>query len=126
MRSQSPSLAPSRHANDVTVHIVLDDFGSLGRAYVETDEADADMATKVKFWSTLVALLCIVVGPMTDRASAITVEIAKKCDGLTAKAFPPRQVGNPAAGSAKGSGKDVQDYYRKCVANGGNMDERAK
>jgi hypothetical protein len=35
MRSQSPSLAPSRHANDVTVHIVLDDFGSFGLAYVE-------------------------------------------------------------------------------------------
>jgi hypothetical protein len=30
---------------DVTVHIVLDDFGSLGRAYRETDEAEADEAT---------------------------------------------------------------------------------
>ena len=48
MRSQSPSLAPSRHANDVTVHIVLDDFGSLGRAYVETDEADADEKTIIE------------------------------------------------------------------------------
>jgi hypothetical protein len=47
MRSQSPSLAPSRHANDVTVHIVLDDFSSLGRAY-ETDEADADEKTIIE------------------------------------------------------------------------------
>ena len=30
---------------DVTVHIVLNDFGNLGRAYVETDEAAADEAT---------------------------------------------------------------------------------
>jgi hypothetical protein len=84
------------------------------------------MATKVKFWSTLVALLYIVVGPMTDRASAVTVEVAKKCNALTAKAFPPRVVGNPAAGSAKGTGKDERDYYRKCVANGGNMDDHAR
>jgi len=33
---------------DVTVHIVLNDFGQLGRAYVETDEADADEATIVE------------------------------------------------------------------------------
>jgi hypothetical protein len=84
------------------------------------------MFANVKFWSTLVALLCIVVGPMTDRASAVTVEVAKKCNALTAKAFPPRQVGNPAAGSAKGTGKAERDYYRKCVANGGNMDDDAR
>jgi hypothetical protein len=77
----------------------------------------------VKFWSTLVALFGIVIGPMTGSASAITVEVAKKCQALTARAFPPRQVGNPAAGSAKGSGKAQQDYYKKCVANGGNLDE---
>jgi len=77
----------------------------------------------VKFWSTLVALFGIVIGPMTGSASAITVEVAKKCQALTAKAFPLRQVGNPAAGSAKGSGKAQQDYYKKCVANGGNSDE---
>jgi hypothetical protein len=33
---------------DVTVHIVLNDFGDLGRAYVETDEAEADEATIVE------------------------------------------------------------------------------
>ena len=80
------------------------------------------MATKAKIWSTLVALLCIVVGPMTDRASAVTVEVAKKCNALTAKAFPPRVVGNPAAGSTKGTGKDERAYYRKCVAS--NMNAR--
>jgi len=31
-----PPLAPG---DDVTVHIVLNDFGSLGRAFVETDES---------------------------------------------------------------------------------------
>jgi hypothetical protein len=50
---------------------------------------------------------------------------AKKCEALTAKAFPSREVGNPAAGSTKGTGKAEQDYYRKCVANGGKMDDHS-
>jgi hypothetical protein len=33
---RTPPLAPG---DDVTVHVVLNDFGPLGRAYVETDEA---------------------------------------------------------------------------------------
>jgi hypothetical protein len=40
-------LAPDE-AYDVTVHIVLNDFSALGRAYVETDEAEADEATIVE------------------------------------------------------------------------------
>jgi hypothetical protein len=40
--STAPSLAPG---SDVAVYLVLDDFGSLGRAYVETDEAEADAQT---------------------------------------------------------------------------------
>jgi hypothetical protein len=44
MRNQIP-LAPGEPAFDVTVHIVLNDFGPLGRAYVETDGAGADEAT---------------------------------------------------------------------------------
>ena len=47
MRSQTP-LAPSEPAFDVTVHIVLNDFGPLDRAYVETDEDEADEATVVE------------------------------------------------------------------------------
>jgi hypothetical protein len=39
----------------------------------------------------------------TPASSAITVGVAKKCTTLTAKGFPPRVVGNPAAGSGKGS-----------------------
>jgi hypothetical protein len=33
---------------DATVHIVLNDFGPLGSAYVETDEAEAEEATIVE------------------------------------------------------------------------------
>ena len=48
MRSQTPPLAPGEPGFDVTVHIVLNDFGPLGRAYVETDEAKADEATIIE------------------------------------------------------------------------------
>jgi hypothetical protein len=46
MRTQTPSLAP-KLTDNVTVHIVLNDFGNLGRAYVETDEEEADEWTIV-------------------------------------------------------------------------------
>jgi hypothetical protein len=46
MRNQTP-LAP-REPFDVPVHMVLNDFGPLGRAYAETDEAEADEATIVE------------------------------------------------------------------------------
>lgn len=41
---QTPSLVPNF---DVTVHIVLDDFGAAGKVYRETDEADADLDTTI-------------------------------------------------------------------------------
>jgi hypothetical protein len=70
--------------------------------------------------------VCLAVWSIPNNASAITVEVAKKCNALTAKAFPPREVGNPAAGSAKGSGQSQREYFSKCVANGGNMDNDAQ
>lgn len=81
------------------------------------------MFAKPKIQAVLIALVCICVVPMADSALAISVEVAKKCNELTAKAFPPRAIGNPASGSAKGSGKEERAYYRKCVANGGRVDE---
>ena len=47
MRNQTP-LAPNEPTFDVTVYIVLNDFGPLGRAYVETDEAEADEDTIIE------------------------------------------------------------------------------
>ena len=45
MRTRTPPLAPT---DDVTIHIVLNDFGEkLGRAFIETDEAEADEWTIV-------------------------------------------------------------------------------
>ena len=77
------------------------------------------MGANLKFLTALPVLIWI--GLMTIGASAETVEVARKCDALTAKAYPPRVIGNPAAGSAYGTGPSEHDYYQKCVANGGNM-----
>jgi hypothetical protein len=68
----------------------------------------------------LLGLLGLAVGLATESASAISVDVAKRCEALTAKAYPPRQVGNPAAGSAKGNGRSELEYFRKCVANADN------
>jgi len=53
-------------------------------------------------------------------AHAISVEVARACDALVAKAFPPQQIGNPAS---SGSAREQRNYFNKCVANGGKMDD---
>ena len=50
-------------------------------------------------------------------ASAITVELAKKCRQMAMKAHPPQRPG-----TKPGAGKAQQDYFRKCVANQGKVD----
>ena len=84
------------------------------------------MFVHVKFGSALVGLVCIAVGCMKGEASAVTAEVAKKCDALTAKAYPPRVPGNPAAGLAKGTAQSERAYFNKCVANGGRVPKQVK
>jgi hypothetical protein len=59
--------------------------------------------------------------PVASQAQPTSAEVAKKCKILRAKQFPPRQIGNPAAGSAYGSGHDKREFFRRCVENGGNI-----
>jgi hypothetical protein len=81
------------------------------------------MFAYVKFGSAIVGLVCIAVGCMNGGASAVDAEVARKCAALTAKAYPPRVPGNPAAGLAEGTAQSKRDYFSKCVASGGNMDD---
>lgn len=48
MDTQTAPLAPDESEFDVTVHIVLNDCGPLGRAFVETDEDEVDEDTIVE------------------------------------------------------------------------------
>ena len=78
---------------------------------------------KFKWGAGIVLLAAIALQP--TGAQAITADVAKKCNLLREQQFPPRQPGNPAAGSSKGSAKDQRDYFKKCVDNGGNVDGAA-
>jgi hypothetical protein len=69
----------------------------------------------------LFALIFGAAQPLTGSAFALTAEVAKKCEALTAKAYPHRVPGNPAAGSSKGSWAEQREYFNKCVANEGNV-----
>jgi hypothetical protein len=84
------------------------------------------MFANQKLMGVVVGLAFITVALVTNSAGAISVAVAKKCVELTAKAFPPRVIGNPAAGSAKGTGADERAYYKKCVANAGKMPDPAR
>ena len=84
------------------------------------------MFANLKWIGIVAGLAFIAAAPMTNSAGAIDVEVARKCNALTAKAFPPRVVGNPAAGSAKGTGADQRAYYKKCVEKDGKVPDPAK
>ena len=84
------------------------------------------MCASLKSCLTRLALACIAIGLITGSTSAITVELARKCNAMVATVFPPRVPGNPAAGSEKGSGRQMQDYFKKCVENQGKMPEPGK
>jgi hypothetical protein len=77
--------------------------------------------TKQEFALAFAGLICIALVSTPQSASAATAEVAKRCSALTAKVFPPRAVGNPAAGSAKGNGLAEQAYFRRCLASGGRI-----
>jgi hypothetical protein len=79
------------------------------------------MLANLKSGSALAILVCIAVGISANGASAVTAEVAKKCDALTANAYPPAVPGNPAAGSTKGTAAAERKYFSDCVAHGGNI-----
>jgi hypothetical protein len=58
---------------------------------------------------------------MANSAGAISLEVAKKCRTLTEEVYPLRVIGNPAAGSEKGTGAEMRAYYKSCVDNGGDV-----
>ena len=83
------------------------------------------MSIRLSSGCVFLALIGVAFGSIPEQASAVTVEVARKCEGLMAKAFPLREPGNPAAGNTKGNGREAQSYFEKCVANGGNVDDNA-
>ena len=82
------------------------------------------MRAGLKQKCAILVLISAGLGLSSDPASAVTAEVARKCSALTTKQFPPREPGNPAAGSASGTGRDQRAYFNQCVANGGKVDDK--
>jgi len=81
------------------------------------------VAGQLKHRTALVALIILSLALTAQSASAITAEVARKCGALADKAYPPRVPGNPAAGHLNGTSVDVENYFNKCVANGGKASD---
>lgn len=77
------------------------------------------MTTSMKAFAALamIAVMCAAATP----ASAISVELAKKCRALMLKAYPYELPGN-----RKGNSEAQREYFNKCVANDGNMPAEPK
>jgi hypothetical protein len=90
--------------------------------HLATKSREVTMFAELKFVRAAIALLVATFGFASTPASAITAEVAKACNALVAKEFPPREPGNPAAGSTKGTAQSQRSYFSKCVSNDGHMD----
>ncbi len=73
----------------------------------------------------LTILMCAGLMAPIGHVSAITTDVARKCNAAVVQAFPPRTPGNPALGSAKGDPQAVRAFFNKCVANNGKVDDDA-
>jgi hypothetical protein len=73
------------------------------------------MLANIKFRCVILTSVFIIVQPMTN-AFAIPLKVARECNALTTKAYPPLVPGNPAAGRANGNGHAVRKYFNRCVA----------
>jgi hypothetical protein len=76
---------------------------------------------KLKHRTAVVALILLSQALTAQNALAVTAEVARKCGALVDKVYPPRMPGNPAAGHVNGTSQDVENYFNKCVANGGKV-----
>ena len=67
--------------------------------------------------SATAALAAVVTFATTQVAYVISADLAKKCRELAIKSHPPT-----LAGSSKGTAQAERDYFRQCVAKGGNVE----
>ena len=68
----------------------------------------------MKKWILFPAFIMIAILALNNSATAINVELAKKCRNMSIRAHPPT-----LPGVKKGTARAQRDYYRACVANNG-------
>lgn len=76
------------------------------------------MAKSAKSFRTLIVLAITAYLPMVQLASAISAELAKKCQAMANKAHPTPKAGTKATGVEKAQ----RDYFSECIAKGGKME----
>jgi hypothetical protein len=76
------------------------------------------MAKLAKSFSALIVLALMAYLPTARPASAISAELAKKCRAMAIKAHPSPKLGSKASGADKAQ----RDYFRECIAKGGNAE----
>jgi hypothetical protein len=76
------------------------------------------MAKPAKSFGMLIVLALTAYLPTAQPASAISVELAKKCRAMAIKAHPTQIAGTKQTGIEKAQ----RDYYRECVAKDGKME----
>jgi hypothetical protein len=74
------------------------------------------MMNPLKSWRQMATVAVVLIVSMSQPVSAITADVAKKCRELAVKAHPPA-----VAGSKTGTAQAERDYFRACIAKGGNM-----
>ena len=80
------------------------------------------MLTRFKLLAALTSI-AVVMCAAERPASAISVELAKKCRAMAIKAHPYKLPGEKGPGSAQAE----RDYYAACLAKGGQMpDDNSK
>lgn len=104
---------------------ICDVAGSVRRVVSVADDRTGSLAMFVQGKSGWAILAVLLAASLPPGASAVSVKVAHKCNALVAKQFPPRQIGNPAAGSSKGTPQAQRAYFKRCIENGGNMDNSA-
>jgi len=106
----------SRHVRPVPSHFARSSVSirSSGASRLARDHmiqlGDPAVPSKLKYGTVPVTLICLSYLPTAQNASAVSVEVAKKCGTLTDTAYPFRVPGNPAAGRTLGTAQDVRDY----------------
>ena len=76
------------------------------------------MVNWVKTLTVIIAISSMAYFLPDQKASAISVELAKKCRAFAIKAHPTPTAGTKATGAAKAE----RDYFHACVAKNGKME----
>jgi hypothetical protein len=67
---------------------------------------------RLKYRTALVALIFLSHALTAQSALPITMAVAKKCQALSALAYPPRVPGNPAAGRPQRNIRELPGLFR--------------